>query len=206
MEATFHLALRYKKRLFTLFHLNQMCTVSIATPTLHSSNCCTYGKCLTLWRVGIWIFQNQYQNDYPSSCSQIASDKGWCRLFVLFCEKYPAQLCGLLTQKPARKLSLYGLMGYDRTKAAYGSFLWGLQRFPQSLLDFFSKSTRSYNIDWLSFSLYKTNHIQSLNIFRQISVTTLLRKIPQQVDSNTGLEKLFAFFKDIVKSFIAVAK
>lgn len=102
MGTTFHLALRYKKRLFTLFHLNQICTVSIATPTLHSSNCYTDRKRLTLWSVRLWIFQNQYQNNYPSSYCQAASDKGWCRLFVLFCEKYPAQVCGLLTHMSKR--------------------------------------------------------------------------------------------------------
>lgn len=37
------------KRGCLFFHLNQICTVSIATPTLHSSNCWTDRKCLTLW-------------------------------------------------------------------------------------------------------------------------------------------------------------
>lgn len=66
--------------------------------------------------------------------------------------------------------------GYERTKAAYRSFLWGSQRFPWDFF-LFHRSTRSRNIDWPSFSLSKTSHTLYINNFRQISVPILLRKI-----------------------------
>lgn len=108
MGATFHLALRYKKRLFTLFHLTPICTVSIATPTLHSSNCCTDRKCLTLWGAQTWIFQNHYQQKLPfiilSDCTWQGMEQTFCFILwhnilpkcVAYCEQEKRGVIGML--------------------------------------------------------------------------------------------------------------